>query len=81
MNHLSKMNARETNCDNSSIISDSMESVIETNNNHSTMSDTFNWTINKHDQGLTSKINSRSFTILCDPESENRTIKQIPSSR
>lgn len=77
----SKMNAKE-NCENSSEISDSMESIIETNNNHSTMSDNFSWSISKPDLGL-SKI-TKSFAVLCEPESENNEnseLKQTPTSR
>lgn len=79
--NLSKM---KENCDISSDISDSMESVIETNNNNSTMSDNhFNWNVTKPpDIGL-AKI-TKSFAVLCDPESENnenRDYKQAPTSR
>lgn len=79
----SKMNAKE-NCDNSSEISDSMESVMETNNNHSTMSDNFSWSISRPELGL-SKI-TKSFAILCEGEgesenNENRDFQQAPSSR
>jgi hypothetical protein len=58
------------NFDNSSEISDSLESVMETNNNNSTMSDNhFSWNITKPDIGL-AKI-TKSFAVLCEPESEN----------
>jgi hypothetical protein len=70
------------NCDNSSEISDSMESVIETNNN-STMNDNFSWNISKQPTLELAKI-SKSFTVLCAPESENyenHDYKQTPSSR
>lgn len=80
----SKMSAKDENCDNSSEISDSMEDaeVIETNNNHSTMSDNFSWSISKPDLGLT-KI-TKSFAVLCEPEGEafeGRDCKQAPTSR
>lgn len=80
--NLSKMSAQEA-CDNSSEISESMESVIETNNNNSTMtSENFNWSISKPDLGLT-KI-TKSFAVLCEGESENnenRELIQAPTSR
>jgi hypothetical protein len=67
------------NCDNSSEISDSMESVIETNNNNSTMSDSFSWNFNKPDHlGLT-KI-TKSFAVLCEPESENNENRDFKST-
>lgn len=56
--------------------------VIETNNNHSTMSDNFSWSISKPDLGLT-KI-TKSFAVLCEPEGEafeGRDCKQAPTSR
>lgn len=82
--NLSNMSAQEVTeaCDNSSEISESMESVIETNNNNSTMSDNFNWSISKPDLGL-SKI-TKSFAVLCEGESENnenRELIQAPTSR
>lgn len=75
--NLSKMSAVE-NCDNSS---SDMETVVETNNNNSTMSDNFSWIISKPDLGL-SKI-TKSFAVLCESESnENaREFKQAPTSR
>lgn len=79
--NLSNMNAQEA-CDNSSEISESMESVMETNNNNSTMNNSFNWSISKPDLGLT-KI-TKSFAVLCEGESENnenRELIQAPTSR
>lgn len=61
--------------------SDSMESVVETNNN-STMSDKFNWNVRKPDLELTKT--TKSFAVVCDGESENdenREFNQAPSSR
>lgn len=69
-------------CDDLSEISDSIESVIETNNNNSTMSDSFSWSINKPDLALT-KV-TKSFAVLCEGESEtteNPDFKQAPTSR
>lgn len=71
-------------CDNSSEISDSIEeTVMETNNNNSMMnSENFSWSISKPELGL-SKI-TKSFAVLCEPESENnenRDFKQAPTSR
>lgn len=80
---LSKMSQAKENSDNSSEISDSLESGQETNNNNSMMSDNFNtWSISKPELGL-AKI-TKSFAVLCEGESEtNETseFKQAPSSR
>lgn len=67
--------------ENSSEMSESTESVVETNNN-STMSDSFSWNISKPDLGLT-KI-TKSFAVLCEGESEsneNHGLIQAPTSR
>lgn len=72
-----------TNCDNSSEISDSIESIVE-NNNNSTMIDNFNnWTINsRHDAAVgLMKLNKKAFAVLCEPESENNENQQVPTSR
>ncbi|KAG5680097.1 hypothetical protein PVAND_009623 [Polypedilum vanderplanki] len=83
-NMISISNSAKTNCDNSSEISDSIESIHDSNNNNnnnnnnSTMSDNFNnWTINsRHDVAIAAglmKLNKKAFTVLCDPlESENQ---------
>jgi hypothetical protein len=69
-----------TNCDNSSEISDSAESIVnnvDRNNNNtksSALSDKFsNWSINsRHDIAVgLMKLNKKAFTVLCEPESEN----------
>lgn len=89
-----KNSAKITNCDNSSDISDSIESINETTTinkrNSSVMNDNFNnWTINsRHDVAIVNglmKLNKKAFTVLCEPtESENietQDFSQAPSSR
>lgn len=67
----------------SSEISDSTESVNETNNNNSSMSDNFSWSISKPEIGL-SRI-TKSFAVLCEGESKlnesGNELKQTPTSR
>lgn len=82
-NPVDENSSKPKDCDNSSEISDSMESVVETNNN-STMNDGhFSWNINKKSQIDLAPI-PKSFQVLCNPESENfetRDYKQAPTSR
>lgn len=82
-NPVDENSSKPKNFDNSSEISDSMESVVETNN-HSTMNDGhFSWNINKTPQIDLAPI-PKSFQVLCNPESENfenRDYKQAPTSR
>jgi hypothetical protein len=86
-NMISISNSAKTNCDNLSEISDSIESIHETNNNNSAMSDNFNnWTINsRHDVAIATgllKINKKAFTVLCEPsESENNENREFPDFR
>lgn len=74
---LSKMSAQEV-FDNSSEMSESMDSVVETN--LSTMSDNFTWNFNKPDCG---PKESKSFTVVGRDESENNENRQLndPTSR
>jgi hypothetical protein len=70
-------------CEHSSEISNSSESIIETNNNISTSKD--NWkVVNKHPENGLMRLNKKAFTVLCEPEAdhnENREQNQTPTSR
>lgn len=82
IDNLSKMNAKES-CEVSSEISDSIESPVETNNNNSTMSDNFSWSISKPELGL-SRI-TKSFAVISEGESRinesGNEFKHLPTSR
>lgn len=76
--NLSRMSAQEA-LDNSSEMSESLESVVETN--LSTMSsDNFSWSISKPE---CPPKEPKSFAVICEEESENNESHQlsIPTSR
>ena len=73
----SKMSEQEV-FDNSSDMSESMESVVETN--LSTMCDNFSWSIKKPDC-IPKEL--KSFSVICEEENENNENRQLhnPTSR